>query len=65
MIPILILTVSTLAVGIIGSLADYHRSAVDLHDLYMWGVKLLGKAITVVIIVNAVWIGLKSVGLLK
>ena len=65
MIPILILLISTLIVGIIESIGRSRGSATDLYGLYLWGVRLLGKAITVIILINAVAVGLRLVGLLK
>ena len=65
MIPVLILSIATLIAGIIASMS--HNPAVyeGLGELSRWGMRLLGKAITVIILINAVWVGLRTIGLLK
>lgn len=65
MIPILMLFTVTMIAALLGTVSP-SQDACDLFQaLCKWGIQLLGKAITIIVIMNAVWIGLRTIGLLK
>ena len=65
MIPLLLLFIATLIAGIIASLSKNRDVHGCFRDLYRWGFRLIGKCITMIMVVNAIWLGLRTIGLLK
>jgi hypothetical protein len=65
MIVLLIVAIATLVAGIIAAVSKDKQVHERFLELYWWGVCLIGSAITVIVIINAVWIGFRTCGLLK
>ena len=65
MIVLLTLLIATMIAGIIGSRSRDPAIYEGLGELSRWGIRLFGKAIAVIVLMQAAWLGLRLMELLK
>jgi len=64
-ISILTLVLATFACAFAAVLAPTRNGRELCHELYCFGIRLIGRCIAVIVIIQAVFLGLRIAGLLK